>query len=91
MKIIVVPCFNEGDTLDSNKFASFLGQNPDVSIVFSNDGSTDNTFEVLEAIKSQFSERVYITQFETNQGKAAERYNPHCIHSCQNLTVHAFP
>ncbi len=71
MKIIVIPCFNEGDTLNSNKFESFLGQNPDVSIVFSNDGSTDNTSEVLEAIKSQFSERVYIIQFETNHGKAA--------------------
>jgi len=49
----------------------FLEKNIEVSIVFSNDGSTDNTKDILESLKAQFPKRVHIISFESNKGKAA--------------------
>jgi glycosyltransferase involved in cell wall biosynthesis len=46
---ILLPCFNAGDTLQE-ALDSLLAQTyPDFEIICINDGSTDNTFEVLES------------------------------------------
>ena len=47
---IVVPCYNEGSRLDANLFKSFLEKNTHITILFVNDGSKDNTEEVLKKI-----------------------------------------
>ena len=70
MNVIVIPCFNEANRLKKNKFEVFLEKSTDINIVFSNDGSTDNTINVLEGIKSNFQEKVHIVISKSNQGKA---------------------
>lgn len=69
--IIIIPCYNEGHRLKITDFEGFLKRNPTVTIVFSNDGSVDNTAVLLEAIRSQFPDQVHIFHAKTNKGKAA--------------------
>tara|TARA_Y100000996_G_scaffold412148_1_gene397608 strand:- start:247 stop:981 length:735 start_codon:yes stop_codon:yes gene_type:complete len=47
---IVVPCYNEGSRLDVELFKSFLKKNTHIAILFINDGSKDNTEEILKKI-----------------------------------------
>jgi glycosyltransferase involved in cell wall biosynthesis len=68
--IIVIPCYNEFDRLQQDLFESFLKQDNDTRIVFSNDGSTDKTIEKLNAIRSMAPDRVFIRSLEKNKGKA---------------------
>ncbi len=49
----------------------FLGKTKLCKIVFSDDGSVDNTIQLLEEIKSVAPERVFINRVEKNGGKAA--------------------
>jgi glycosyltransferase involved in cell wall biosynthesis len=66
--VLVVPCFNEASRLNGRKFESFLGEHPDVSIVFVNDGSTDRTAEAIEVIAKQLT-RVSCLHLSRNLGK----------------------
>ena len=61
---LVVPCYNEAHRLDSSAFRSFRLDGDDVEFVFVNDGSTDDTLRVLQAIGSP------IVNLEKNSGKA---------------------
>ncbi len=68
---IVVPCYNEFERLPKDDFISFIKKYSECIIVFSDDGSTDNTIQVLNEIKSECPERVYINSLQKNAGKAA--------------------
>jgi glycosyltransferase involved in cell wall biosynthesis len=68
--VIIIPCFNEAERITISKFVAFLKEHPSVMIVFSNDGSTDKTAEVLDEIRSIDPERVLIHNLEKNKGKA---------------------
>ena len=65
---IVVPCYNEGLRLDVKSFRSFLKNNTHIAILFVNDGSKDNTEEILKGI-TDLDNAEYIT-CEINYGKA---------------------
>jgi len=67
--VIVVPCYNEAARLPVAAFERFLDATP-VDFIFVNDGSTDNTGEVLKRIQSGRENRVRILDHEKNQGKA---------------------
>jgi len=67
---IVIPCYNEYERLPASKFRSFLTKNPEVSICFVNDASTDKTQEVLAAFKNQFNKQVEVVSNTKNLGKA---------------------
>ncbi len=67
---IVVPCYNEADRLDLDAFQEFLGQNNSYSICFVNDGSSDNTLEVLTQFKANCPNRIYVYDAPRNNGKA---------------------
>ncbi|MHC2068167.1 glycosyltransferase [Bremerella sp. T1] len=68
---IVVPCFNEADRLDRQAFIDFARANTAFHFVFVNDGSTDNTQEVLCSLRSSSGIRqVAILHLEENSGKA---------------------
>jgi len=61
---LVVPCYNESQRLDLQRFYDFLDC---FYFVFVNDGSKDNTLQFLEANKK---EGVYILNLKRNVGKA---------------------
>lgn len=67
---IVIPCYNEANRLPVTKFERFLPLNPKVAVFFVNDGSKDNTIEVLNALKNQFPSQIEILNLPKNQGKA---------------------
>jgi glycosyltransferase involved in cell wall biosynthesis len=67
---IVVPCYNESQRLDAAAFLSALAREPDLSFVFVDDGSTDDTLHILSSIKGRNQARVDILSLEQNCGKA---------------------
>jgi len=70
MMIIIIPCYLEYNRIDKVAFFQFLKKEKDVSIVFSDDGSTDNTIFVLNEIKAKFNDRVHVCVSDRNSGKA---------------------
>jgi glycosyltransferase involved in cell wall biosynthesis len=68
--IIVVPCHNEAKRLDVDAFARYLATSVGVSLLLVDDGSTDATPQVLEALRSRHSQRVLVYRVEKNGGKA---------------------
>ena len=67
---IVVPCFNEARRIDDEGgFRAFL-VSPDIRLLFVNDGSTDETERLLDALCSTFEGRARVLNLPVNQGKA---------------------
>ena len=67
---VVVPCFNEEKRLPIEAFHQFLGLHPPVHLLFVNDGSTDSTLSVLNALQAAFPEHVDVLDKQPNGGKA---------------------
>jgi glycosyltransferase involved in cell wall biosynthesis len=68
---LVVPCYNEGRRLQSGPFLQAVATWPDVSILFVNDGSTDDTGSVLAALAAGSGGRLTVLSLPRNGGKAA--------------------
>jgi len=67
---IVIPCYNEANRLDLLTFNSFLAQRNDYTICFVNDGSSDNTLQILKDFQRNHQGRVYVYDAPQNNGKA---------------------
>jgi glycosyltransferase involved in cell wall biosynthesis len=67
---LVIPCYNEASRLDSNAFVRFITARSDVGLLFVDDGSTDSTSQVLEAIAARAGGRVDTLVLPRNGGKA---------------------
>lgn len=67
---IVIPCYNEAQRIQVDEYLSFLSDST-ADLVFVNDGSTDNTLEVLMQIRQSFPYRISILDQPVNTGKAA--------------------
>jgi glycosyltransferase involved in cell wall biosynthesis len=67
---IVVPCYNEAKRLAIPQFRSFLVSHPEVRFLFVNDGSRDNTLEVLNALVAEDPRHYEVLDLEKNGGKA---------------------
>jgi glycosyltransferase involved in cell wall biosynthesis len=67
---IAVPCYNEAQRLDANKFKEFECASHDVGFLFVNDGSTDTTRELLTALRGSNSKKFCFLDLAENQGKA---------------------
>lgn len=65
---IVVPCFNEEFRVDVSRFEIFAKYS-NLSLIFVNDGSTDNTLPVLERMCLKLP-RASVVNLPTNRGKA---------------------
>ncbi|PLS36905.1 glycosyltransferase [Carnobacterium maltaromaticum] len=75
---IVVPCFNEEESIPLfyaalEKEREFL-VNADIEYIFVNDGSKDNTLNVLRSLAKEDKERVKFISFSRNFGKEAGLY-----------------
>ena len=67
---IVVPCYNEAHRLPSEKFVEFVHDGNDIDFFFVNDGSTDDTLEVLQRLQRVCGPAVYVLDKKVNGGKA---------------------
>jgi glycosyltransferase involved in cell wall biosynthesis len=69
---IVIPCYNEEKKLllQLDEFNTFIKEYPDVLLCFVNDGSSDNTLEIIEKIKFKNEKSVDIVSYTKNAGKA---------------------
>ncbi len=67
--IVVVPCYNESKRLRQDDFLHYVEQNGDVAFLFANDGSRDNTLEVLQELTAKH-ERLLMLDIQPNGGKA---------------------
>lgn len=67
---IIIPCYNEAVRLQPDVFLNFATLHADVQYFFVDDGSTDNTMQVLQQIKN-ISPTSIIISIRTNVGKGA--------------------
>jgi dolichyl-phosphate beta-glucosyltransferase len=67
---IVVPCYNEGSRLQSRQFLDFLRRVEGIRFLFVNDGSQDNTADVLQSMRNACEDRIQIMDQKMNMGKA---------------------
>ena len=67
--IIVIPCYNEAGRLKEEEFI-LLSRQPDLGLLFVNDGSQDNTEQLLKDIIEKTGNSVQLLSLEKNQGKA---------------------
>ena len=68
--IIVIPCYNEGDRIDVQEFIRFINDNSCFNFLFINDGSTDNTEDVIRGLNRLYPERFLVKNLSNNSGKA---------------------
>jgi glycosyltransferase involved in cell wall biosynthesis len=80
---VVVPCYNEANRLAPDKFIEFMTFRKGVRYVFVDDGSKDNTLEILDQIRSKAPDRVEVLRMEQNLGKA-EAVRTGMLHSFEN-------
>ena len=69
MVSIMVPCYNEGDNLNESIPHLLSLKYPNYELIFINDGSTDNTGELIDLWAKKDSRIVALHQ--TNSGKAS--------------------
>lgn len=67
---LVVPCFNEARRFDADRFTAALERYPGVSLVLVNDGSSDDTEQVLASFAATDAARVRLLSLPSNRGKA---------------------
>lgn len=68
--IIVIPCFNESQRLPVKIFYEFLREQHLIQFVFVDDGSTDNTYQILKSLNNSFPKHTDILKLPKNNGKA---------------------
>jgi glycosyltransferase involved in cell wall biosynthesis len=68
--IVVVPCFNEARRLNMAAFDAFFGRCFDVSLLFVDDGSIDDTPLLIERLRQSHPKRVLTLRLSSNVGKA---------------------
>ncbi|MFN6944776.1 MAG: glycosyltransferase [Cytophagaceae bacterium] len=66
---IIIPCYNEERRLPVSAFMEFISEN-NIHFCFVNDGSSDKTEKVLENIRNNNPEKVFVINLTKNVGKA---------------------
>lgn len=66
---ILIPCYNEGENIRETIGILQKQQYPQFEIIAINDGSKDNTLDILHTLAAQY-ENLRVVNLETNQGKA---------------------
>ncbi len=68
--IVVIPCHNEARRLEIPAYCEFLAASPDVTLLFVDDGSIDDTPLVLERLRQDHPRQVNLLRLGANVGKA---------------------
>ena len=69
MVAVLIPCFNEGDNVEETISHALSLDYPNFEVIAINDGSSDNTAEVLDRLAERF-EKLRVVHLAQNQGKA---------------------
>ena len=67
---LVIPCYNEEHRLRCAELIAFLDSHAGISLCLVDDGSSDGTLQVLEAVQAQRPGRVLVVPVSPNGGKA---------------------
>ena len=67
---IVVPCYNEARRLDVEAFRRFVAEDLKRQLLFVDDGSEDETPEILVSLCARLPEQMRVLRFDANRGKA---------------------
>ena len=67
--LVVVPCYNESQRLKQSEFLQYVQEHPDVAFLFANDGSRDNTLDMLQSLCQQHPQ-LHFLDLQPNGGKA---------------------
>jgi glycosyltransferase involved in cell wall biosynthesis len=67
---VVVPCFNEASRFQADAFGEFVRRNAEVRFIFVDDGSTDGTVDVLQALADAHPGNCRLMKLGKNVGKA---------------------
>jgi glycosyltransferase involved in cell wall biosynthesis len=67
---IIIPFYNESGRFRQNEFIDFASSDPGFSFCLVNDGSSDDTGQILESLKNKFPERILVCPHNENKGKA---------------------
>ena len=68
--IVVVPCYNEAQRLNTKAFSQFRVSGHWVEFLFVNDGSRDGTLEMLERLRCTSPDTIRLHDQQPNKGKA---------------------
>jgi glycosyltransferase involved in cell wall biosynthesis len=66
---LVIPCYNEEKRLSLPAFKAAMETYPELTFYFVDDGSADNTYEILHEFSGNYS-RAKVLRLEKNAGKA---------------------
>ena len=66
---LTVPCYNEAARLDERAFLDFARPRPSVSLLFVDDGSTDETFQILERLRQSAPDSITVLGLPSHAGK----------------------
>jgi glycosyltransferase involved in cell wall biosynthesis len=67
---LIIPCYNEAKRLDIAAFEKFLSTEKDFAICFVDDGSTDDTVNLLKSLQSRNPGKIFLIKLDQNKGKA---------------------
>lgn len=67
--IIIIPCYNEENRFSTDLFRKFYLKS-EVCFCFVNDGSKDNTLQMLKGLQQGRADRILILDLKQNSGKA---------------------
>ncbi len=67
---VVIPCYNEESRLRTDTFKQFVKNNLGYHLCFVNDGSKDNTLQVLQELSKGREDYISVYNCEKNGGKA---------------------
>lgn len=67
---LVIPCYNEEHRLQKEVLINWVKEHPKVHVYLVNDGSSDRTADMIEALHQTHPDFIYALQQEQNGGKA---------------------
>jgi len=67
--IVLIPCYNEEKRLPFDKFKAFVEEHSNYSLLFVNDGSKDNTLDILNSFANEHA-AIEVLNLYKNSGKA---------------------
>jgi glycosyltransferase involved in cell wall biosynthesis len=67
---IIIPCYNERNRLDINRFSDFCELHKNIALCFVDDGSNDGTGDLILPLVQKFKTQVFLITINKNSGKA---------------------